>query len=53
MSRTRRKIETYYVFVKNNTTNRKKLQDLQQRTTHDSRSSYEIEEISTRCYKEV
>ena len=43
--RVRRKIETYCIFFKNNVTSKKKLQDLEQRITHNSKSLYKIEEI--------
>ena len=45
-------METYCIFVKNNTTSRNKLQDLQQKTTHSSRGPHKIEAISTRCHRE-
>ena len=53
ISRARRKIETYYIFVKNNATSRKKLWNLQQRTTCSSRGPYKMEAISTEYYREV
>ena len=51
--RARRKIETYCIFVKNDVTSRKKLQDLWQRTTHSSKSPYKVEVIPTGHHREV
>jgi len=46
-------MEVYYIFVKNNTTSRKRLWDLQQGTTHYSRSFYKIETIFIKYHREV
>jgi len=47
--RTRREMETHHFPIKNNATSRMKLQDLQQGTTNNSRSSRKIETVSIGC----
>ena len=42
-------MEAYHIFIQNNATSRKKLQDLQQRITYNCESSNKIEIILVGC----
>ena len=46
-------METYCILVKDNITGRMKLQDIQQRITHNSGSYYKVETIFVGCYREI
>jgi len=50
ISRTRWKMETNSIFIKDNATSRKELQNLQQGTTSNSRSFDKVETISVGHY---
>ena len=46
-------METNHIFIKDNTSSRKKLWDLQQRTISDSRSLSQMKAIPLECYWKV
>ena len=46
-------METYHILIKNNATSRMKLQDIQQRITHNSGSHYKVETILIGYHREI
>jgi len=48
-----REMKTHHIFIKDNTSSQKKLQDIWQEITSHSESLNKIKTISIRCYREI